>query len=118
MSRHSTPASASARRIATAPMSIAVMSLKRPNGCSPTPMMATSSLLMRSSLHRCECERHDFVAGVVGVERYEHELHRHPDLEHRGIRLGEPGLDLHFAGQLDVADRERDEVLARRARVR
>src|SRR5262249_45245438 len=43
MSRHATPASASARRMATAPMSIPVRSAKRPNGCSPTPTIATST---------------------------------------------------------------------------
>src|SRR3954469_10332484 len=44
MSRHSIPASASARRIATAPISMAVVSPNRPNGCNPTPMIATPSL--------------------------------------------------------------------------
>ena len=35
----------SAARIASAPMSMADLGPKRPNGCSPTPMMATSSIV-------------------------------------------------------------------------
>src|ERR1700757_4538512 len=42
MSFHSTPASASASRIASAAISIADLPSKRPNGCKPTPMTATS----------------------------------------------------------------------------
>ena len=42
MSRHVTPASFRASWMASAPMAIAVLSPKRPNGWRPTPMMATS----------------------------------------------------------------------------
>ena len=42
MSFHSMPASASASRMASTPISMADLPSKRPNGCSPTPMMATS----------------------------------------------------------------------------
>ena len=38
------PASARARRMATAPMSIPDTPGNRPNGCRPTPTMATSAL--------------------------------------------------------------------------
>src|SRR5215212_4159752 len=41
-SRHSTPASATAAKMASTPISIADLPSNRPNGCSPTPMMATS----------------------------------------------------------------------------
>ena len=41
-----------------------------------------------------------------------------PVRERRGIGLGEPGLDLHLAGQLDEADAERHEVAPGRPRVR
>src|SRR5436190_13786306 len=110
MSRHSTLASASARRIAIAPMSIAVRSGKRPNGWSPTPMIATSFDMSVPLPDGRERERHDLVAVVVGVERHEHELHVHADLERRGVGLREPGLDLHLAGKLDVPHTERHEV--------
>src|SRR5262245_3389565 len=98
MSLHCTPASASALRMATAPISIPVVSPKRPNGWSPTPTMATSIyplLVLRTGalgprcvasrdtrlaatplllicsdlLDRSERERHDLVAVVVGAER-------------------------------------------------
>src|SRR5262245_29557863 len=52
MSRHVTPASASARRMAIAPMSIPVRSAKRPNGWSPTPTIATSIPSPRSRSRR------------------------------------------------------------------
>ena len=39
---HSTPASATAAKMASTPISIADLPSNRPNGCSPTPMIATS----------------------------------------------------------------------------
>ena len=42
MSFHSTPASATAAKMASTPISIADLPSNRPNGCRPTPMMATS----------------------------------------------------------------------------
>src|SRR5262245_7618013 len=57
MSRHAKPASASARRMATAPMSIPVRSAKRPKGCSPTPTIATSIASPRSRSRRRPCAR-------------------------------------------------------------
>ena len=62
---------------------------------------------------RPERERHDLVAVVVGAERHQHQLHLHARCEHVGIGLGEPRLDLHLAGQLDVPDAERNESPAR-----
>src|SRR5215212_9557857 len=50
-SRHSTPASATAAKIASTPISIADLPSNRPNGCSPTPMMATS--FMRRVYRNC-----------------------------------------------------------------
>src|SRR5262245_34732627 len=110
MSRHSTLASASARRMAIAPMSIPVRSPKRPKGCSPTPTMATSisfpprrrSWTRARSADRPKCERHDLVAVLVGAERDEHELHLHADSE--ALRLREARLDPHLAAELHVAD--------------
>src|SRR4051794_6892164 len=109
MSRHCTPASARARRIATAPMSMPDMPSKRPNGCNPTPMIATSSI---SASHRREREGHDLGAVVVGAERHDDQLHLAPGHELLRVGGGEPGLHLELARQLDVADAERDEVLA------
>src|SRR4051794_17835435 len=111
MSRHSTPASVSARRIATAPISMAVVSPNRPKGCSPTPMIATSSTWLPSR-QRSERECHDLVALVVRAERYDDELHLHPDSQRGGVGLGQPRLHLDLAGQLDKTDAERNEVLA------
>src|SRR6185437_9741812 len=68
MSFQSTPASVSAAWIASAPISIAVLS-NRPNGWSPTPMMATSFVMGCSSLDRLEGERDEFIALVIGGER-------------------------------------------------
>src|SRR5262245_43993418 len=110
MSRHPTPASARARRMAIAPMSIPVRSAKRPNGCSPTPTVATSTAsppLQRSNegaraAGGPECERHDLVAIVVGTERHQHELHFHA--RPQACRLGETRLDPDSVGELHVAD--------------
>src|SRR4029079_12837038 len=104
MSRHCTPASASARRMAIAPMSIPVRSLKRPNGCNPTPTIATSMCCLLAayagarSADRPECERHDLVAIVVGTERHQHELHVHADPQPLG--LSEARLDSHLVAEL------------------
>src|SRR5262249_61556668 len=95
------PASVSARRIATAPMSMPVTPSKRPKGWSPTPMIATSEVMLIPSVHRPERERHDLV-GVVGAERHDDELHLHADLQPFRVGLGETGLDLHVT-EVDVA---------------
>src|SRR5262245_24403996 len=104
MSRHATPASASARRMAIAPMSIPVRSPKRPNGCSPTPTIATSTSVPPRA-RSCagagladgpEGERHDLVAVVVSPERYQHQLHVHADGE--AVRRRQARFDLHLVG--------------------
>src|SRR5215472_12906127 len=103
MSRHSTPASARARRIAIAPISIAVTPANRPNGCKPTPMMATSatSIPVSSlvcalgdgcSADRAKREGHDFVPVLVGAVRHDHELHLHAVLQPIGTGLRETRL--------------------------
>src|SRR4249920_319579 len=99
MSRHSTPASARARRMAIAPMSIPVRSLKRPNGCNPTPTIATSICCpprrpSARAADRPECERHDLVAIAVGAKRHQYELHVHADLQ--ALDLSEARLDAHL----------------------
>ena len=45
MWRHSMPASVTAAKIASTPIAIADLPSKRPNGCRPTPMMATSLVM-------------------------------------------------------------------------
>src|SRR3954454_20671156 len=120
MSRHCTPASARARRIATAPMSMPDIPSKRPNGCSPTPMIATSSI-SASRLSACDGakrEGHDLGAVVLGAERHDDQLHLGPGHELLRVVGGEPGLDLELARQLDVADAVGDEGLAGGPRVR
>src|SRR5262245_9228525 len=115
MSRHSTPASARARRMAIAPMSIPVRSPKRPNGCNPTPPIATSTSSPPSgrsyaevrSGHGPERERHDLVAIVVGAVRYQHQLH--VDADPQPLRRREARLDPHLIGEFHVADPVRHE---------
>ena len=107
---------ASARRIATAPISIPVVSPKRPKGWRPTPMIATSLVMRAPLLHRPERERHDLVAVVVGAERHDDELHLHADLEGIDVGLGESCLDFHVA-EIDVADSKPHKTFAARARV-
>src|SRR5262245_65956094 len=124
MSRHSTPASASARRIAMAPMSMPVTPGKRPKGCNPTPTMATSISVLssapspRRSGHGPERERHDLGPVLVGAEGHDDELHLHAGAERLRIRLGEARLDLHLAGQLDVPHPVGSERVTARAGVR
>src|SRR5262249_14703060 len=108
MSRHSTPASASARRMAIAPMSIPVRSAKRPNGCSPTPMIATSTWPPACLCScRSERERHDVVAIAVRSRRHQYQLHVHADPKPLGLRQAR--LDAHLAAELHVTDTVRDE---------
>src|SRR5262249_31663431 len=124
MLRHSTPASARARRMAIAPMSMPVRSAKRPNGCNPTPTIATSTSLPpceRSygevrSADRPECKRHDLVAIVVRATRHKHELH--VDADPQTLRRREARLDPHLVGELHVADPVRHEGSSRRPDVR
>src|SRR2546423_776753 len=118
MSRHCTPASASARRIATAPISIAVVSPNRPNGCSPTPMMATSSTAVPLSADRLEGEGQHVVSVLVRAERNDDKFHLHSDAQAPGVRLGEPALDFDFVRELDVTDAVGNELMTVGAGVR
>src|SRR3546814_9784763 len=86
MSRHSTPASSRAICTASAPMSKADLSPKRPNGWRPTPMMATSSIARSSALvaaggDRRELEGHDLVTVGVDVEGHHLQLDVHAEAE-------------------------------------
>src|SRR5215470_19262736 len=78
MSRHATPASASARRMAAAPMSIPVRSAKRPNGCSPTPTIATSTVSppIERSLHPRNFSRRTPTPVLLQVRRAAGEVPR------------------------------------------
>src|SRR5262249_35041416 len=119
MSRHSTPASARARRMAIAPMSIPVRSPKRPNGCNPTPTIATStssppcrrSYAGGRGTDGPECERPALGAIVVGAVRPQHELHVAADPQ--PLRRREARLDPHLVAELHVADPVRHEGSAR-----
>src|SRR3546814_3114156 len=88
MSRHSTPASSRAICTASAPMSKADLSPKRPNGWRPTPMMATSSIARSSALvaaggDRRQLEGHDIVTVGVEVEGHHLQLDVHAEAERR-----------------------------------
>src|SRR3546814_19238882 len=92
MSRHSTPASSRAICTASAPMSKADLSPKRPNGWRPTPMMATSSIARSSALvaaggDRRELEGHDLVTVGVDVEGSTLQLDVHAEAELVGVAL-------------------------------
>src|SRR5512143_3318793 len=113
MSFHSILASSSAAWIASAPISIAVLS-NRPNGCRPTPMIATSFMADSSLSQWPEGERHNLVALVVGVQRDHGQLDVHSELEPGRVVLGEPALDGDHVVELDEAHPERDEVLTGR----
>src|SRR5688572_9076568 len=95
------PASAQAARTASAPMSSADLSPKRPKGCRPTPMMATSSIC--SSSDRLEGEGHHG-AVVVLPERDDHEPDHHAEVQFLGVGLGQAGLDPDLVTELDEAD--------------
>src|SRR5262245_7509 len=88
---HAAPASTSAARSASAPMSIADLGPKRPNGCSPTPMIATSSTSARL-LDRRERVGHDLGAVLVDPERHDDHLDVHPDAELRRVAFGQPAF--------------------------
>src|SRR4051794_10390637 len=97
-SAQSTPASAHAARIASAPMSMADFGPKRPNGWIPTPMMATSCISAPSN--RCEGVYHDFGPVVLDPEGHGDDLDVHPELQLGRIALRQPRLDAHLVSQL------------------
>src|SRR4051794_23759509 len=111
---HSAPASPSAARMASAPMSMADFGPNRPKGCSPTPMIATSSMSAFSFgliAGRRERVGHDLGAVLVDPERDDHQLHVHPDPQCARVALGEAGFDLHLVAQLHHPDAVRAEGL-------
>src|ERR1044072_3380684 len=70
MSFHSTPASATAAKMASTPISMADLPSKRPNGCSPTPMTATSLVMVSSLVGPSaypNCNYYGIVGGVAPV---------------------------------------------------
>src|SRR6188472_2983943 len=102
-SDHCTPASVHAERMASAPISSADLGPKRPNGCSPTPMIATSSI-WSVSLDGPEGVGHDLGAVLVGPEGDDDELEVHADAQLGRVGDGEPSLDAHVVAELDDAD--------------
>src|SRR5690349_8227536 len=95
---HSAPASASAARMASAPMSMADFGPNRPNGCRPTPMIATSSmsaLLPGPSAGGGEGVGHDLGSVLVDPEGHDHQLHLHADPQGRRVVHRQAALDLH-----------------------
>src|SRR6516162_2657725 len=115
MSFQSTPASVSADWMASAPICIAVLS-NLPNGCRPTPMMATS-LVISGSLNRLERERDDLVAVSVGGERHHGQLDLLAELELGRVVLGQPALDADHVAELNQAHAERHKIVAGRTRI-
>src|SRR4051812_44780253 len=93
------PASFMADRIASSPISIADLPGNRPNGCRPTPMIATSSIgssLRRSSRGRGgrgEGVDHDLVPVVIDAERDHGQLPVLSDLRLAPLEAGQVGLD-------------------------
>src|SRR5262249_8892516 len=114
---HSTPASTSAAWTASDAISIAGFSPNRPNGCKPTPMMATSfisKLLDRSrnaGSDRREGDGHDLVPFVVDEEGNHAELDLHADTDVLGVLLGEARFNSYVVAEFDETDRERSEGL-------
>src|SRR5512139_2177699 len=81
----SRPASASASRAALMPYLVKLCP-HLPQGCMPTPRIATSLLMSRlpgARLARRPPLPHDHVVRFGLVESLHHELHLHPDLQVR-----------------------------------
>src|SRR5215831_8639359 len=114
MSRHSMPASFRASRTASAPISIADLPGNRPNGCRPTPMIATSGTgasgrVSRGQVVRDEGGDHYLVAGLVSAEGQDGEGDLLADPRLAGAEPGQPGLHAQLADQLDEPDVVRGE---------
>src|SRR5215813_12488241 len=108
MSFQSMLASANAAWIASAPISMADLPSKRPNGCRPTPIMATSFISASSASGRREGKGHDLVALVVGGKRHHGQLDVHAELQLRGVAFGEAPLDADHVTELDQTHPEGD----------
>src|SRR4051794_939467 len=102
--------------MASAPISTADLS-NRPKGWRPTPMIATS-LVTGLSLDRLEGEGDDLVAVSIGRERNHGQFDLHAELQLLRIVLGEPAFDANLVTQLNEADAERHEILARGSCIR
>src|SRR5580698_6976523 len=110
MSDQVRPASARARRAASAPMLSAVWPGNRPNGCNPAPTIATSGTLY---LRRGgEGEGDDLVVGSQGPERHQHEPHRHADPQRVLAAADQDALQPELPGQLDQPDEPRLERIS------
>src|SRR5262249_38491330 len=83
---------------------------KRPNGCSPTPMIATSSMA-GSVRHGAERVHHAFRSLGIRREGDRYQLHAVSDPHRLLVHVHEAGFDSADPLQLDVADEERDERL-------
>src|SRR5712692_2573776 len=90
-SRHSIPASPSARRTASAPMWIADFPEKRPNGWRPPPTIATSYIVCTSCDGHERVEPH-VVSFLVGGERDDRHLELLPDHGHAIVEAGQTAL--------------------------
>src|ERR1700757_412740 len=110
------PASLRADWMASAPICIAVFS-NLPNGCRPTPMMATSLVISGSFSDRLERERDDLVAVGIGGKRQHGELDLLTELQFGRVVFGQPALDPDDVAELHQAHAERHEILAGRTGV-
>src|SRR3954454_4906592 len=113
MSFHSTPASARANWIASAPICMAVLS-NLPNGCRPTPMMATSLLISGSFSNRREGECDDLVAFLIRGQRHHGEFDLLTELKLGRVILRQSTLDSNHITELHQAYPEWHEILAGR----
>src|SRR3954447_17584629 len=120
MSRHCTPASASAARAATTPYSTKLRP-HLPHGCMPTPATTTSLICAPPARpSRCCSDRlplpHDVVVLIVAEQVLDDELDLLPDLEVvDAVAVGDLAEDDHLlVGELDARDRERREVSSSR----
>src|SRR6266508_6209803 len=112
---HATPASAQAPRTASAPISMADLGPKRPNGWRPTPTIATSCISRSPRSDGLEGVGDDLGAVLVDPEGHDDQLDLHAEGELGRVALGEAGLDPHLVAQLDQTDAVGPEGLERLA---
>src|SRR5690606_9805896 len=114
------PASERASLTASAPISSADLPAKRPNGCRPTPTIATSMVSpLRVGLDDgLEGEDGPLAALLVLSERHDRQFHHLADGESLRRRLRQTGLDPERTRQLHVADGEGLELPRSRVRRR
>src|SRR5262249_15595038 len=95
----------SAARTATIPISVTVLSAKRPNGWMPTPAISTSSAI-GDLVGRKRVTDH-LPAFVVDVKRRNDDAHRHPEPQMVETGFADPADETDACGQLDDAEAER-----------